>query len=174
MGAFSSYTLTTGNNNTTVGFQSGDQITTGSNNIVVGYNATASSATVNNEVTVGNSSNTSYRIYAAGWSNVSDARDKTDVEDLALGLEFVKQLQPRKFVWDYREESSQNGTTDIGLIAQEVLEVQRNADADYAGFVNEASEEQLMLTSAKFIPVLINAVKELSAKVEALEAKLSE
>jgi hypothetical protein len=148
-------------------------VDTGNNNIVIGCNATASAGGVSNEVTIGNSSNNSYRIYAAGWSNVSDARDKTEVEDLALGLEFVKQLQPRKFVWDYREESSQNGTTDIGLIAQEVLEVQRNAGADYAAFVNEASEEQLMLTPAKFLPVLINAVKELSAKVEALEAKLN-
>jgi hypothetical protein len=190
VGSFSSRSVTTGANNTALGFFSGNNLTTGTgnivigcgagllvdtgnNNIVIGCNATASAGGVSNEVTIGNSSNNSYRIYAAGWSNVSDARDKTEVEDLALGLEFVKQLQPRKFVWDYREESSQNGTTDIGLIAQEVLEVQRNAGADYAAFVNEASEEQLMLTPAKFLPVLINAVKELSAKVEALEAKLN-
>ena len=110
VGSFSSRSVTTGANNTALGFFSGNNLTTGTgnivigcgagllvdtgnNNIVIGCNATASAGGVSNEVTIGNSSNNSYRIYAAGWSNVSDARDKTEVEDLALGLEFVKQLQ---------------------------------------------------------------------------------
>lgn len=54
--------LTTGSNNTAIGYQAGNALTTGSNNTVIGYDADVSSATVSNEMTLGNSSVTSFRI----------------------------------------------------------------------------------------------------------------
>jgi hypothetical protein len=45
-----------------VGYQAGNSLTTGANNTVIGFDADASSATVSNEVTIGNSSVTSFRI----------------------------------------------------------------------------------------------------------------
>jgi hypothetical protein len=162
----------TGGSNTFVGDLAGCNATSGNNNIVIGQSAVTSSATVSNEVTVGNSSNSSYRIYAASWSNASDARDKKDIEDLALGLDFVQTLRPVRYVWDYRGGSAQNGNPDIGFIAQELLEAQEQADADYAQFVNQSNPDQLMITQGKLIPVLVNAIKELKAEVEALKAQL--
>jgi hypothetical protein len=172
LGSCAADSLTTGACNTFVGKNAGGAITTGNNNIVIGYNAVASGSTVSNEVTVGNSSNTGYRIYSASWTNVSDGRDKKDVEELALGLDFVTSLQPVKYVWNYRDGSAQNGNTDIGFIAQDLLKAQTDADAAYAGFVNESNPEQLAIAQSKLIPVLVNAVKELAAEVAELKAKL--
>jgi hypothetical protein len=172
LGSCAADSLTTGACNTFVGKNAAGALTTGNNNIVIGYNAVASAVGVNNEVTVGNSSNSAYRIYAASWTNVSDGRDKKDVEELALGLDFVTSLQPVKYVWNYRDGSAQNGNTDIGFIAQDLLKAQTDADAAYAGFVNESNPEQLAIAQSKLIPVLVNAVKELAAEVAELKAKL--
>jgi hypothetical protein len=164
--------VATGNSNTFIGDLAGSNNTTGNNNIAIGQSALTSTAAVSNEVTVGNSSNNSYRIFAASWTNVSDARDKKDVEELALGLDFVTSLKPVKYVWNYRDGSAQNGNTDIGFIAQDLLKAQTDADAAYAGFVNENNPEQLAIAQSKLIPVLVNAVKELAAEVAELKAKL--
>jgi len=164
--------LTVGGCNTLVGILAGTSNTSGNNNILIGANATSSVGTVSNEVTVGNSSNNAYRIYAASWTNVSDARDKKDVEELTLGLDFVNLLKPVKYVWNYRDGSSQNGNTDIGFIAQDLLKAQTDAEATYAGFVSESNPEQLAIAQSKLIPVLVNAVKELAAEVAELKAKL--
>jgi hypothetical protein len=172
LGSCAADSLTTGACNTFIGKNAAGALTTGNNNIVIGYNAVASAVGVNNEVTVGNSSNSTYRIYAASWTNVSDGRDKKDVEELALGLDFVTSLQPVKYVWNYRDGSAQNGNTDIGFIAQDLLKAQTDADAAYAGFVNESNPEQLAIAQSKLIPVLVNAVKELAAEVAELKAKL--
>jgi hypothetical protein len=172
LGSCAADSLTTGACNTFVGKNAAGALTTGNNNIVIGYNAVASAVGVNNEVTVGNSSNGTYRIYAASWTNVSDGRDKKDVEELALGLDFVTSLQPVKYVWNYRDGSAQNGNTDIGFIAQDLLKAQTDANAAYAGFVNESNPEQLAIAQSKLIPVLVNAVKELAAEVAALKASL--
>jgi hypothetical protein len=173
IGARSGGDLTTGSNNTTLGRDAGFGLTTGSNNIVIGAGAQASLPGINGEVTVGNLTNTSYRIYSAGWSNISDARDKANVEDLALGLDFVKSLRPVRFEWKFRGDGGRDGETDIGFLAQEVLDAQKEADADYAQFVNESNPDQLMLTQARLFPVLVKALQEMSEKVEQLEAKLN-
>ncbi len=48
--------------NTAIGFEAGNSLTTGSNNTVIGYDADVSAAGVSDEVTIGNSSVTSFRI----------------------------------------------------------------------------------------------------------------
>ena len=158
--------MTTGNNNTMVGFCAGHFNSSGTNNIVIGANAASSSSSVSNEVTIGSVSNTSYRVYA-NWTNISDGRDKSDVEDLPLGLEFLVTLRPVKFKWDFRKGGeNRKGSPEIGFIAQEVLEAQQNANASYAELVSESDPEQLMLAQTKLIPVLVQALKELNQKFE--------
>ena len=71
--------LSTGVNNTALGYQAGLALTTGSNNTVLGYAAAASSATISNEITLGNASVTAFRIPAltitagAKWINVGSS-----------------------------------------------------------------------------------------------------
>jgi hypothetical protein len=53
-------------------------------------------------VQLGNSETTTY-VYGS-VANRSDARDKADVRDTQLGLQFIMGLRPVDYKWDYRED----------------------------------------------------------------------
>ena len=118
---------------------------------------------------------------ASGWTFSSDGRDKTDVIDLPLGLDFVKKLKPRKFRWDYRdktrfpEDSDKNPDMLIrsGFVAQEVQELLDQENAHYTKLVNDDKPDQLTVGMTDMIPMLVQAVKELSAEVEQLKSQLN-
>jgi hypothetical protein len=108
-------TLTSGSSNAIVGYSAGGGITTGNNNSALGDTAYASgnytnstcigynsSVTGSNQVQLGNSSTTTYAYGAV--QDRSDARDKTDIRDTQLGLDFILALRPRDFKWDMRED----------------------------------------------------------------------
>ena len=130
-------------------------------------------------------------VYASNGTIITSDRDtKKNIKDSDLGLDFINQLQPRKY--QLRDQKAtkhtldlpEGGTVDIGqkaqkfqrthygLIAQEVKEVL--GETDFAGYVDTSinSEEGngLALRYTEFISPLIAAVKELSAKVAVLES----
>ncbi|RYY79918.1 MAG: hypothetical protein EOO69_04430 [Moraxellaceae bacterium] len=72
------------------------------NSTSLGYGA---QCTATNQVQLGNSSTTTYAYGAV--QNRSDIRDKTDIAACDLGLDFINTLQPRKWVWDYRDDYAQ-------------------------------------------------------------------
>jgi hypothetical protein len=107
--------LTSGSNNVAVGYTSLLNTLTGNNNTAVGYEALHSTdyvntagigyqaaVTGNNQVQLGNSSTTTY-VYGSVQDR-SDARDKTEIRDTTLGLEFINKLRPVDFKWDYRDD----------------------------------------------------------------------
>ena len=55
-----------------------------------------------NQVQLGNATTTTYAYGAV--QDRSDKRDKTDVHNSDLGLEFIQKLRPVKFRWDYRDD----------------------------------------------------------------------
>ena len=55
-----------------------------------------------NQVQLGDSNTTTYAYGAV--QDRSDKRDKTDVLNSDLGLEFIQKLRPVKFRWDYRDD----------------------------------------------------------------------
>ena len=114
--------------NTCLGSYAGDNITTGANNIVIGYGADANSATGSNEITLGNDSISALRCQVNSISALSDKRDKTDIVDLPVGIDFVNKLKPVKFKWDIRNADADNphqGTTRAGFIAQDSKNTRR-------------------------------------------------
>lgn len=139
-------------------------------NRVIVLDGLASSATASNEVTIGNGLYTSYRMYAAGWSNVSDARDKTNIRPLTDGLDLINKLKPVRFEWDTRD-GTRNGVEDSGFIAQDLQEALGEAN-DYLKVVNDSNPEHLMVTKDGLYPVVIKAVQELSAENTQLRAEL--
>ena len=168
-------TVETASNNTAIGWNSGATITTGGNNSCIGHNALPTLATVSNEFTLGDSSVAVLRCQQTTITALSDQRDKTSVEDLPYGLDFVGSLQPKKFIWDNRAEidadgeeyfSANKGKKDIGFIAQELQTV----DDEWLNLVYDSNPERLEASYGKLIPVLVKAIKELKARVEALEA----
>lgn len=158
--------VTTGNNNVGIGRNAGYLNTTGGNNIFIGLASTGSSPSAINEITLGNSSHTVIRAAVTSITSLSDERDKSNVEDSTYGLELVKSLRPVTFEWDTRD-GAKKGVKDLGFIAQELQSV----DNEHLGLVYDENPEKLEATYGRLIPVLVKAIQELTAKVEALEAK---
>lgn len=163
--------LATGANNTAIGNSAGSTLTTGSANVFVGYNATPSGVGVSNEVNIYNGSIVArFQGAAAAWSFVSDARDKENIENLNFGLDFINQLQPRKFNWNIRNSDVDKGKEAAGFIAQELASVVESQSADCLGLVYTNDPNQFSIAQTNLIPVLVNAIKELNAKFEAYVA----
>ena len=172
LGISAGFSITSGFNNTCLGGQSGALLTTGSNNIIIGQDSNAATATTNNSITLGNSSNTILRCAVTSITSLSDARDKKDVKELGAGLDFVKELKPVEFVWDDRDESGKHDVKDFGFIAQDLKKSQEDAGlAETLKLVYEENPEKLEASYGKLVPILVKAIQELTAKVEALEAK---
>jgi hypothetical protein len=107
---------TTGSGNTAIGFGALYNAVLLSNNTAVGSNALAGNTlysncsglgadTVvngNNQVQLGNSLTNTY-VYGT-VQNRSDLRDKTEVRDTVLGLDFINELRPVDYKWDMRED----------------------------------------------------------------------
>lgn len=177
LGAQAGEFVTTGSDNTFLGKDSGNgngnnPITTGSNNICIGVNSGAVASTTSNSITLGNSSNNVLRCAVTSITSLSDARDKKDVAPIELGLDFVKELNPVKFVWNDRDESGKHDVADSGFIAQDLksLEDKYNA-SEVLKLVYDENPEKLEASYGRLVPVLVQAIKDLAAKVEQLENK---
>ena len=184
--------------NTGLGRSSLRSVTTGDNNLGLGYNAGESSSpsgtitTGSNNVCLGN--NSIANLYCADTSiSSSDARDKTDVEKFTHGLDWITAMNPITYRWDRRtwygdDDPNTKGTPDgskkrdrihIGFLAQEAIEVEKKFG--YAGkkddmlIVNQDEDENDPSYGYKYerlVPVLVNAIKELSSENNALKARL--
>ena len=164
--------ITTGDNNTVLGATTAATLTTGTNNTVLGAGAATAAAGTNNSVTLGNASITVIRGAVTTITSLSDARDKTDIVDLPLGLEFINDLRPVKFTWEQREPNPvKDGTSETGFIAQEVQQVEKYHNAsEYLGLIYDENPDKLELSSGKLTPVLVKAIQELTARVKLLES----
>jgi hypothetical protein len=106
---------------------------------------------------------------------ISDARDKTDITALPVGLDFINSLNPVKFTWQMREPNEvKDGTSEAGFIAQDLQTAQNAAEADYLGLVYDQDPEKLEASAGKLIPVLVKALQELSDKNDFLESRIAQ
>jgi len=161
-------------NNTAVGAEALEDVTTGDNNVCIGYQAGTSSSpsgsltTDNNTVCIGNSSITDAHIQVS-WTVASDIRDKTNVGEVPLGLEFLSQVNPISYQFkESRDSDEAVGKVIYGYSAQDILA----AEGSESVIVDASDSEHLKMTSDKLIPVLHNAILELKAENEALKARL--
>jgi hypothetical protein len=183
--------VTTGIDNTLVGTYAGYELTTGSNNLFLGNDAGRATApggshvTASNRIVFGNNSITDAHIKVS-LDVTSDERDKADITDFTKGLDIVNALRPVTYKWDMRSDYSDDlsatpdGThkgekTEIGLIAQEVETIEKangySTDENDRLFISKSTDGlNYGLKYERLVPVLVNAIKELSAKVTALEA----
>ena len=144
----------------------------GKDSVAIGHDADGGG--IDNAITLGASTLASLRSNQTSISSLSDSRDKGNIEELTLGLEFINSVRPVKFTWDRRTPDDFNGKVAAGFIAQEVLEAQTNADAAYMDLVDESNPEQLHVKAGNILPALVKAIQELTDRVEALEARLGE
>jgi len=103
--------------------------------------------------------NPSTNVLTAGtFSASSDRNLKQDISNVVDALSKVKQLNGVEFTW------IENGVRSAGVIAQDVQQVLPQA-------VNETEKGHLTVQYDALHAILIEAIKELTARVEELEAK---
>ena len=159
----------TGANNTAIGHLAGSGHGSGTNNTFVGNGAAGATATTSNAITLGNSSIATLRCQVTTITSLSDARDKKDIVDIPAGLDFVKALQPRAFLWEMRD-GGKIDVPEFGFIAQELQAAQATTGITVPGLVYDENPERLEASAGVLIPILVQAIKQLEARVAALEA----
>jgi len=91
----------------------------------------------------------------------SDQRLKENIVDAPSALGSINAIKVRSFDW-----KSDGSHVDYGYIAQELLEVVPEAVS-----VHEDPEQMMGVDFGKLTPRLVKAIQELTARLEALEAK---
>jgi hypothetical protein len=166
----------TGSYNTAIGYWAGVDLVSGDNNTLLGNGAAASTTATSNQITLGNASVASLRCQVTSITSLSDMRDKTDVVDLPFGLDYINALRPVEFVWNIRgasEDNPRQGTKEAGFIAQELQATEWRFGAEWLGTVMDDNPDRLEATPGKLLPIVIKALQEASAKIEALEARIT-
>jgi len=206
---------TTESYNTAVGYEAGDYYpfstgtflgavaypnSSGYSNIMgLGYNARP---TASNQVRIGNSSVTSIGGYA-GWTNFSDGRYKTSIQENVKGLDFIIKLHPITYQLDMNKLSAnlkenqrrdENGNitiesseTDIksrieksqivhtGFVAQEVEKAAKDLGYDFSGVdAPKNANDFYGLRYAEFVVPLVKAVQEQQKLIEELTRRIEE
>jgi hypothetical protein len=113
---------------------------------------------------------TSARVQVA-WTVVSDCRDKCIFGHVPHGRGFLQNLETIEYAFKDRETgciTDTDGKRRYGFTAQSVLA----AEGDNPVIVEGDPEEKLMMTNDYLIPVLVNAIKELSADLESLRERV--
>jgi hypothetical protein len=197
-GYHSMYSNTTGGNNTATGVYSLLWNTTGNNNICIGSKTgwasspSGSITTGSNIICLGDNSISNF--YCADTSiSSSDKRDKADIEDFNTGLDFINKMRPVTYRWDKRSWYLDDEDTDvlsvtrdgslkkqkqhIGFIAQEVEELEQEigfaTSKDNQLMCNTNEDDTAMgIKYERIVPVLVNAIKELSANNTSLLARI--
>ena len=175
IGTGSGLNTTSGSGNIGIGFQALVCNTTGLNNFEIGannviggvYSPPFQVTTECNRVVIGSTATTNAYIKVA-WTVVSDERDKTEIQPIALGLDFVSQLEPISYRFkESRDSDIATGCTRYGFSAQQVLEV----EGENPVVVDIEDPDKLKITDANVIPILVQAIKDLKAEIEELKIK---
>lgn len=108
-----------------------------------------------------------------GSSCTSDAALKRNVEPFALGLSAVVGLKPVNFYYNGLGGNPDDGVRQLGLIAQEVEQVAPELVGTRLVTLRPTDKRQTPVKTVNYGALnymLINAVKELNAKVDSLKA----
>jgi trimeric autotransporter adhesin len=182
------YWNATGSYNSAVGFFAGPSLDNLTNTGAFGASAVP---TASNTIRIGNDA-ISWIGGIVTWSNLSDARFKTNVRENVPGLDFIRQLRPVTFKWDVRKLEEFSGAprqgdqameqamnekgrrSYTGFLAQEVEAAAAQCDYDFSGVIRPENERsQYQLSYAEFVVPLVKAVQEQQREIEALRAAVT-
>jgi hypothetical protein len=94
----------------------------------------------------------------------SDERLKTEIETIPNALQKIKTINGVTFNWNSLAENKDTEKREAGVIAQQVQKV-------LPEIISVRDNGYLAVAYEKLVPLLIEAIKELSAEVEALKGK---
>jgi hypothetical protein len=163
----------TGGSNTAVGNLAGNANVSGASNTFLGASADALAAGLTNATAVGSGAKVDASNHLrigdgtvtqiggqVAWSNLSDARHKSDVRDLDVGRDFVMALRPVSFTVD-----GGDGRTDMGFLAQDVEGLL--GDGYNVIGIGGDPERTLSLRYTDLIAPLVKTVQEQQAEIAA-------
>ena len=186
-------------NNIAFGSNSLDSIRNNYTNCInIGNNVRCSG---NSQINIGT---TNDYIYTSGAPQaLSDERDKTDIRNSQLGLDFINKLRPVDFRWNYRNDyeifnndyelvnnvpvkkiivqnndlSKKRTRYHHGFIAQDVKNILDTYNIDFGGFQNHSvngGKDKMTLGYQEFIGPIVKAIQELTQKNTELQNKITE
>ena len=127
--------------------------------------------TVTSSGTAGNAVSFTTGPYVANggtsWTSASDERLKTITGEISDALNKVSQLRAAEYTWKADAENK----PQVGLIAQDVQKVLPEV-ISASTYIMGDSTEYLGVNYDQVVPLLVAAIKELNAKITALEAQL--
>jgi hypothetical protein len=138
-----------------------------------GYRFNNSTDAFNNFVALDNGNAT---LRGTLTQNSSDERLKNNIQIIPNALNKINSLRGVTFEWN-QEIYETSRTTDIGVIAQDVQAVLPDAvtlapfDTNFETNTSKSGENYLTVYYEKLIPLLIEGIKELTARVQELENK---
>lgn len=122
------------------------------------------------------------------WTNVSDSRDKTNVEDLPnnLGLNFIRKLKPVTFKFDYRMEymykcgfefGVKDGTlksskTNYGFLAQQIEEITKDLNVKFDGISYNSHSDVYRIKIIELLSPIVKAIQELNNELDIIEQQI--
>ena len=193
LGAFAGYATTTGQGNVSagvsalrlnstgqynlaLGYRALYENTTGSGNIGIGYtNASGTDAPVfdptteDNRLVMGHTGITNAYVQVA-WTVTSDARDKMNFAPVPYGLDFVNQLKPTAYQFKVdRNTETPTGDVRYGFKAQDILALEGGNPV----IIDTEDADRLKYKGEHLVPVLVNAVQELTVMVNELKTEVA-
>ena len=198
IGRYAGYGMTTASHNCIIGYANGyaggqaNQLTGGGNTLVSGgYTNVANAADTDNVIIgfniTGKGDNTGYiggssGIYgqhnSSAWYTVSDRRIKKNITDSPIGLAEINQIKVRN--WEYKTKDDLDEVKADGLVETDIDEISgvqvgavaQELQAVLPKCVREQSTGVLAVDTDNLTWHLVKAVQELSAKNDALEARI--
>lgn len=172
---------TTGSLNVACGYRAGLSATTGSRNTLVGSDTELSSASGIDQIVVGNGlvgkgddtafiggTNGAYNEKnVTTWETTSDERIKKHITDNTDGLAKIQAIRVRNFVYRTAEEITE--VPSFAAVAQEGVQLGVVAQEFLPECVSKATTGVLSVSTDAVLWYLVNAVKELSSRLEAIE-----
>jgi hypothetical protein len=106
---------------------------------------------------------------ANNFNTTSDKKLKTNLVRIEGALDKIEKLNG--YTFDWLEEYSEDRTRQIGMIADEVYEVQPELISKRTALIGGIEEEIKLLDYSKVTALLLEAIKELNDRVVKLESK---
>ena len=171
--------ITSSNVTTALGYTPYNSASISSASVSYATTSGSTSSATSASYTTGGSTGSSYSVYCNNLyassdvyaSYSSDIRLKDDVVQIENALSKVNSIRGVTFTWNYNylkdkdeEELKRINKNQVGVIAQEVEEILPEA-------VTIRENGYKAVDYQKLVPLLIEAIKELTARVEELESK---
>ena len=113
------------------------------------------------------------------WTASSDSRLKTVTGEYTLGLDEIcnSNVRPVKYQYNGKADTTADGKTYVGIVAQEVEQVFPDTVIQYSAKMNESDENETtdlrMFDGGELKWALVNAVKELKTELDSAKARIA-